>query len=402
MSKYGYGGGIGEYLGAGVDGYYRGRQQRRRAEEYDENADWRTKQRDRISRLQDEYDPIELEEALLGIKQRRRQDEIGDVSQEPRINAIRRGEAFDSKAHGINMRGLDYTDRSRRRADELGEASHPGDLLGIQYRDRRSRREDEIGGARHGVAMKSIPLAGDVTNRQYNDYLSDSDRDANIQLSYEAGQRALAIFGNTGDPKALMDWYNDDRYWPDGKQVNIEPLPISKAGDEKKFRVTFEGQTAEVPMQDLSSFVRSEMLNPQVIANAHGVMPQPQGMGIRNEKSVAAITETDRTFKSLSYARYGKEIPLNSKEGANLWLEAYRMQKATGMKTAEQAYQEYVTDAAKQLMESGMYSEKEAVEMSIKSANLLFGSRGGEFEAPDPEAAESGGRDIIAEVLGKI
>lgn len=188
-------------LGASVRGYYDGRNMRMDAEDRDRDREDYDEDRKRTKRLQGQYDPMDLETAMLRLQDAKRTGELNEYIH-------KKGYGKRAADEGAKTSTLNYESAERR--GKLETAAQPGAMKGAGYADQAAANANELGQKAHPINMQQT----DFTGKQLTDQEGDYDQGRDFWGNYENVQRSLANFSMTGNPKILMDAY--DMYIDDG------------------------------------------------------------------------------------------------------------------------------------------------------------------------------------------
>ena len=198
--------------GSAMRGYYDGRNMRMDAEDRD---------RDRKEHKEDRV--IDLETAMLRLKDARRTGELNQYIQNKGYGRKAADEASETSTLNLG---------TARRGDAESAARHPGVMKRIPQEDKTSQDTYALGQKQHPINMQTTEFVG----KQQTDTMADYDQGRKFWDDYQNVQNALASFDMTGNPKIIMDAY--DLYIDDGIDAVIQKLPGLKESDGPRYQVT--------------------------------------------------------------------------------------------------------------------------------------------------------------------
>lgn len=208
--------------GSAVRGYYAGKNMRMDAEDRIRDQEDYEEDRKRSKRLQGQYDPIDLETAMLRLQDAKRTGELSEY-----IHGKGYGKTGADEKAGTST--LNYASAQRRgNVEKMGQ---PGAEQRVRYTDQAATQANALANQQHPINMQQA----DFTGQQLGDQMGDYDQGRDFWKKYENVQNMLGSFSMTGNPKIIMDAY--DMYMDDGFDAVITKLPPLKEGDGPRYKV---------------------------------------------------------------------------------------------------------------------------------------------------------------------
>lgn len=278
----------GSGVGRAIEGYYRGRDLRESAEDREEDRKWKRNRRDRTTERESIFDPIDEEEAGLGIRRSRINTDDAEHASPINRRGLERGERMDGYREADDLFERPFNRLDTERKERLSKAEEEDYLHRRQYDRDDVERQARVATAaeedqkfarpheRQGVLNRSRVSDLGVEESERRGVLGVMELD-NVEIIRQ-GENAIGIFKDTGSPKALEDFYN--KYYDDGVNVQIE-----KVSDDKYIMHYSNGEKKETDKATLIR--RSEEVFVTAMRSGEGYA------GMRNNRGRGRYSQED-------------------------------------------------------------------------------------------------------------
>jgi hypothetical protein len=350
------------------------------------------------------YDPIDLETAMLRLKEARRTGELAEYTQQYKKNAADRidsagdrTEKRDKTSLPGDLAEIGYRDRRNANADKLEGFSMPGRIKQIGQNDRAAENADELGQAQHPINMKQTDFSG----RMLDDGIEDYDEDQGNFEVQEQINNALGNFEMTGNPQTLMDAYS---LINDGIDAEITILPEKNPQGGNQYKVSVNnGQPDKIfeskeELLHVTKQVFQRQMSAQQPVRSYGIDPNTM-----DGKGPADVQTTEYLIQAMQGIE--KYAHLSPEE---LRMAAFSMQKEKASDSPETRLANFFLETFKAQMKPGPYGRAPDPKDAFATAQemtKLYGQRmagqGPAKAGDDSEDPKADVNDFVTSMVGR-